>query len=158
MLLKCCTQCASSRHRTRNGQLSFQHPKREMTKKCANSHTVVLISHASKVILKILQASLQQHVNQELPDIQAGFRKGRRTRNQITNIHGQRESKGIPVKHVLLLYWIGESFWLWITTKCGKFLRRWWYQTTLPVSREICSQEATSRTGHGTTDWLKIGK
>ena len=100
MLLKCCTQCASSRHRTRKGQFSFQHPKRAMTKKCSNYHTIVLISHASKVILKILQL----YVNQELPNIQAGFRKGRRTRIQITNNHGQRESKGIPLKHVLLVY------------------------------------------------------
>ena len=53
---------------------------------CSNYHTVALISHASKVMLKILQARLQQYVNQELPDVQAGFRKGRRTRDQIVNI------------------------------------------------------------------------
>ena len=53
---------------------------------CSNYHTVALISHASKVMLKILQARLQQYVNQEVPDVQAGFRKGRRTRDQIVNI------------------------------------------------------------------------
>ena len=57
------------------------------TKKCSNYHTIALISHASKVMLKILQARLQQHLNCELPDVQAGFRKGRGTRDQIANIH-----------------------------------------------------------------------
>ena len=56
-------------------------------KECSNYHTIALISHASKVMLKILQADLQQYVNQELPDVQAGFRKGRGTRDQIANIH-----------------------------------------------------------------------
>ena len=62
-------------------------PKKGNAKKCSNHHTVVLISHASKVMLKILQARLQQYVNCELPDVQAGFRKGRRIRDQIANIH-----------------------------------------------------------------------
>ena len=56
-------------------------------RKCSNYRTVALISHASKVMLKILQARLQQYVNHELPDVQAGFRKGRGTRDQIANIH-----------------------------------------------------------------------
>ena len=58
-----------------------------MPKKCSNYHTVVLIAHASKVLLKILQVRLQQYVNRELPDVQVGLRKGRGTRDQITNIH-----------------------------------------------------------------------
>jgi len=62
-------------------------PKKGNTKECSNYHTVALISHASKVMLKILQARLQQDVNRELPDVQAGFRKGRGTRDQIANIH-----------------------------------------------------------------------
>ena len=61
-------------------------PKKGNAKKCSNYHTIALISHASKVMLKILQARLQQYVNCELPDVQAGFRKGRGTRDQITNI------------------------------------------------------------------------
>ena len=61
-------------------------PKKGNAKECSNYHTIVLILHASKVILKILQARLQQYVNRELPDVQAGFRKGRRTRDQIANI------------------------------------------------------------------------
>ena len=62
-------------------------PKERQCQKCENDHTVALISHASKVMLKILQARLQQYMNRELPDVQAGFRKGRGTRDQIANIH-----------------------------------------------------------------------
>ena len=63
-------------------------PKKGNTKECSNYYTILLISHASKVMLKILQAKLQQYVNHEFPDVQAGFRKGRGTRDQIANIHG----------------------------------------------------------------------
>ena len=62
-------------------------PKKSNAKECSNYHTIILISHASKVMLKILQARLQQYMNPELPDVQAGFRKGRGTRDQIANIH-----------------------------------------------------------------------
>ena len=79
-------------------------PKKGSAKECSNYHTIVLISHARKVTLKILQDRLQQYVNQELPDVQAGFRKGRGTRDQIANIRwiiGKiRESR----KHLLLLH------------------------------------------------------
>ena len=91
-LLKCCTQYASkfgifsSGHRT--GKAVFiPIPKKGNTKECPNYHTLGLISHTNKVMLKILQARLQQYVNCELPDVQAGFRKGRGTRDQIANIH-----------------------------------------------------------------------
>ena len=62
-------------------------PKKGNARECLNYHTIAFISHASNVILKILQARLQQHVNREIPDVQAGFRKGRGTRDQIANIH-----------------------------------------------------------------------
>ena len=75
-------------------------PKKGNAKECSNYHTITLISHASKVMLKILLARLQQFMNRELPDVQAGFRKGRGTRDQIANIH--RENKGSPEKHLLL--------------------------------------------------------
>ena len=69
-------------------KVSFHsNPKERQSKECSNYHTIALISHASKVMLKILQARLQQYVNCELPDVQAGFRKGRGTRDQIANIH-----------------------------------------------------------------------
>ena len=93
MLSKCCTQYASkfgklsSGHRTGKGQSSIPSPKKDSTKEYANHQTIALISHASEVTLNILHASLQHYVNQELPDVQAGFRKGRGTRDQIANIH-----------------------------------------------------------------------
>ena len=89
MLLKCCTQYASkfetlsSGQRTGKGYFSFQSQRRAMPK---TIQTTSLISHTNKVMLKILQARLQQYVNQELPDVQAGFRKGRGTRDQVSNI------------------------------------------------------------------------
>ena len=91
MLWKCCTQYASkfgklsSGHRTAKA-VFIPIPKKGNAKQCSNYHTIALISHTSKVMLKILQARLQQYMNHEIPDVQAGFRKGRRTRDQIANI------------------------------------------------------------------------
>ena len=80
-------------------------PKKGSAKECSNYGTTALISHASKVKLKILQARLQQYVNQELPDVQARFRKGRGTRDQIANIHWIMEkAKEFQKKHLFLLY------------------------------------------------------
>ena len=80
-------------------------PKKGNLKECSNYRTIALISHSSKVMLKILQARLQQYVNQELPDVQAGFRKGRGTRDQIANIRWITEkAKSVPEKHLFLLY------------------------------------------------------
>ena len=80
-------------------------PKKGNAKEYSNYHTIALISHASKVMLKVLQARLQQYVNRELPDVQAGFRKGRRTRNQIANIHWIMEkAKEFQKKHLFLPY------------------------------------------------------
>ena len=73
-------------------------------KECSNCCTVALISHASKVVLKILQARLQQYVNRELPDVQAGFRKGRGTRDQIANIRWIIKKARVPEKCLFLLY------------------------------------------------------
>ena len=77
-------------------------PKKGNAKECSNYHTIVLISHASKVMLKILQARLQQYVNHEFPDIQAGCRKGRGTRDQIANICWIIEKARVPEKHLSL--------------------------------------------------------
>ena len=93
MLSKCCTQNVSkfgklsSGHRMRKRSVFIPIPKKGNAKECSNYRTIALISHASKVMLKLLQARLQQYVNHELPDVQAGFRKGRGTRDQIANIH-----------------------------------------------------------------------
>ena len=82
-------------------------PKNRSTKECSNYQTIVFTCHASKVMLKILQTRLQQYVKQKLPDVQAGFRKGRGPRDQIANCQhplGHRESKGVPEKHLLMLH------------------------------------------------------
>ena len=112
-------------------------------KECSNYRTIALISHASKIMLKILQARLQQYVNRELPDVQAGFRKGRGTRDQIANIHWiiektmELKKKKTCISASLTTL---NLLTVWITTNCGKFFKRWEYQTTLPASREICMQ------------------
>ena len=104
-------------------------------KECSDYHTIALVSHTSKLKLKILQARLQQCVDRELLDVQAGFRKGRGTRDQITNIHGlskKQESSRKPSISALLA--TPKPFTAWITINCGKFLKRWEYQATLPAS------------------------
>ena len=87
-------------------------PKKGNAKECSNYHTIALISYASKVMLKILQARLQQYVNCELPDVQAGFRKGRGTRDQIANIRWIMEKARVLEKHLFLLYWLCQRLWL----------------------------------------------
>ena len=106
--------------------------KKDNAKECSNYHTVALISHASTVMLKILQARLQQHVNQEFPDVQTGFRKGRGTRDQIANIHWIIEKAKEFQKNSSFIDYSKAS--VWITKNGEKFLKRWEYQTTLPVS------------------------
>ena len=98
----------------------------------------MLISHASKVMLKILQARLQQCMNQELPGIQAGFIKVRGTRDQIANICWTIEKAKEFQKNIYLWFIDYAKAFVWITTNCGKFLRRWEYQTTLLASWETC--------------------
>ena len=88
-------------------------PKKGKAKECSNYHTIALISHTSKVMLKILQARLWQYVNRELPDVRAGFRKGRGTRDQIANICWMIEKARVPEKHLFLLYWPHQSLWLY---------------------------------------------
>ena len=92
-------------------------------------------------MLKILQARLQQYVNRELPDIQAGFRKGRGTRDQISNIRWimeeARESSKTPISVLLTM---PKPLTMWITINCGKFWKRWEYQATWPTSWEACMQ------------------
>ena len=79
-------------------------PKKGNTKECSNDHKIALISHASEVMLKILQARLQQYVNCELPDVHAGFKKGRGTRDQIAKICWITKKARVPEKHLPLLY------------------------------------------------------
>ena len=87
-------------------------PKKGSAKECSNYCTIALISYASKVVLKILQTRLQQYVNHELPDVQPGFRKGRGTRDQITNIIGSLKKQESSRKTLPPLYWLCQSLWL----------------------------------------------
>ena len=111
-------------------------PKKGNDKKCSNCLTVALISHASKVMLKILQVRLQKYMNPEHPDVYAGFRNGRGTRNQIANICWIiKKCKRVPRKtSTSVLLTMPKSLTVWSTTNCEKFLKRWEYQTTLPAS------------------------
>ena len=96
----------SSGHRTGKGQFSFQSQRKVMPKECSYYRTIVLISHATKVMLKIPQVRLQQYVNRKLPDVQAGFRKHRGTRDQIANICWIiKKQENFRKKHLLLLHW-----------------------------------------------------
>ena len=115
-------------------------PKKGNAKGCWNYRTTALISHTSKVMLKILQARLQQYVNCELPNVQSGFRKSRDTRPNCQHPLDNQKSKRVPEKHLLLFHWLHQSLWLCGSQQTGKFLKRWEYQTTLPASWEICMQ------------------
>ena len=97
-------------------------PKKGNVKKFANYHTIALISHATKVMLKILQARRLQYVNPELPNVQAGFRKGRGTRDQIANILSHGKNKIIPEKHLILLIDNPEAFYSVDHSKLQKIL------------------------------------
>ena len=106
-----------------------------------NYHTIALISHASEVMLKILQARLQQYVNHELPDAQAGFRKGRGTRDQIANIHWIIEKAREFQKDIYFCFIdYVKAFDCVDHNKLWNIWKRWEYQTTWPVSWEICMQ------------------
>ena len=146
LLWKCCIQYASkfgklsSGHRTGKSQFSFQSQRKAMPNNVQNT-TQLHSTHVSKVMLKTLQARFQQYVNWEISDVQAVFRKGRGTRDQIANILWIIEkAREFQKRYLLLIYWLCQSLWLWITINCGKFWKRWEYQTTWPVSWEICMQ------------------
>ena len=116
-------------------------PKKGSAKERSNYRTIALISHASKVMLKILQARLQQYVNRELPDVQAGFRKVRGTRDQIANIRWIMEkAREFRKTFISALLTMPKPLTVWITINCGKFWKRWEYQITWPASWEICMQ------------------
>ena len=98
-----------------------QIPKKVNTKECSNYCTIVLVSHASKVMLKILQARLQRYMNRELHDIQAGFRKGRGTRDQIANIRWIIKKARQFQKNIYFCFIEYTKAFVWITINCGKF-------------------------------------
>ena len=118
MLWKCCAQCVSKFGKLSSGQglersVFISIPKKCNAKECSNYLPIALISHASKLILKILQARLQQYMNCELPDVQAEFRKGRGTISKWSNCQyplDHQKSRRVPEKHLLLLYWLCQTF------------------------------------------------
>ena len=134
-------------------------PKKGNAKECSNYHTIALSSHASKVMLKILQARLQQYVNRELPDVQAGFRKGRGTRDQTANIHWIIEKAREFQKNICFIDYakasdcVDHNKWWKILKEMGRP-----DHLTCLLRNLYAVQEATVRTGHGTTDWFQIGK
>ena len=106
-------------------------PKKGNAKECSNFHKIALISHTSKVMLKILQARLQQYLHGELPDVQAGFRKGRGTRDQTANICPIiKKSREFQKSSTFALLTTPKPLTVWIITNCGKFFKIWEYQTT----------------------------
>ena len=123
-------------------------PKKGNAKECSNYHTIALISLASKVRLKILQGRLQQYVNCEFPDVQGGFRKGRRTRVQIANICWTIEKARVFQKNIDYAFDCVDNNKLWkILQEMGTPDR-----LTCLLRNLYAGQEATVRTGHGTTD------
>ena len=164
MLWKCFAQYAgklgkfSSGHRTGKG-VFIPIPKKRHAKQCSNYHTIALISHASKVMLKFLQARLQQYVNCELPDVQAGFRKGRRTRDQTANIHWIIEKAREFQKNIYFCFIdYAKAFDCVDHNKLWKILKEMATpdHLTCLLRNLYAGQEATVRTGHGTTDWFQI--
>ena len=136
-------------------------PKKGNAKEFSNYNTIALVSHASKVMLKILQARLQQYVNRELSDVQAGFRKGRGTRDQIANI-GWIIKKAREFQKNIYVCFIDYA----IASDCVDHNKLWKILKEMGIPEDLtcllrnlyAGQEATVRTGHGTTDWLQIRK
>ena len=136
-------------------------PKKGNAKECSNSHTIAFISHASKAVLKILQARLRQYVNRELPDVQAGFRKGRGTRDQIANICWIIEKAREFQKNIYFCFIdCTKAFTCVDHNKLWKILQEIGIPDDLTclLRNLYAGQEATVRTGHGTTAWFQIGK
>ena len=162
MLLKCCIQYASKfaklscGHKTGKGQFSFQSQRRAMPKSVQTTTQIVLSSHASKVMFKILQARFERYVNRELPDFQAGFRKGRGTRNQIANIYLILEKAREFQKNIYFCFIdYAKTFDCVDHNKLWKILK----EMGIPEHLDLyAGQETTVRTGYGTMDWFQIGK
>ena len=136
-------------------------PKEGKCQKSSNSHTIELMSHASKIILKILQVRLQQYVNQEIPDVQVRFRKCRGTRDQIANIHWITKKAREFQKNIYFCSTdYSKAFDCVDHNKLWKILKEMGIpdHLTCLLRNLYAGQEATVRTGHGTADWFQIGK
>ena len=132
-------------------------PKKGNAKECSNYHTIALISHASKIMLKILQARLQQYMNRELPDVQAGFRKGRGTRDQLPTSAGSLKKQESSRKNIYFCFIdYAKAFDCVGHNQLWKILKEMGIpdHLTCLLRNLYAGQEATVRTGHGTTDWF----
>ena len=165
MLWKCCTQYVSKFRKLSSGHnwkrsVFIPIPKKGNAKECSNYCTIAVISHTSKIMLKIFQARLQQYMTQELPDVQAGFRKGRGTRDRIANnwiIEKAREfQKNVYfcfIDYAKALNCMDHNK-LWKILKQMRILDH----LSCPLRNLYAGQEATVRTGHGTTYCFQIRK
>ena len=135
-------------------------PKKGNAKECSNYHTIALISHASKAMLKILQAWLQQYMNCELPDLQAGFKKAKEQEIKLpTSVGSSRKQESFRKSSTSSLLTRPKPLTRWITTN-WKILQEMEIPDHLTyLLRNLhAGQEALVRTRHGTTDWFQIGK
>ena len=153
----------STQQRPQDGKKSvfIPFPKKGNAKECSNLHTIAFISQARKVMFKILQAKLQQYVNHEIPDVQAGFRKGRGNRDQIANICQIIEKARDFQKKNIYFYIIDyvKAFDSVDHNKLWKMFKEMGIPDHLTclltyLRNLYAGQEATIRTGHGTTDWF----
>ena len=136
-------------------------PKKGNDKECSNYRTIALISHASKVMLKILQARLQQYMSHELPDVQAGFRNDRGTRDQIANISWIIEKAREFQKNIYFCFIdYAKAFDCVDHNKPWKILKEMGIpdHLTCLMRNLYAGQKATVRPGHGKTDWFQLGK
>ena len=143
------------------GKVFIPIPKKGNPKECSNYCTIALNSHAIKVMLKILQARLQQYVNHERPDVQAGFRKGRGTRGQIANIRWIiKKAREFQENIYFCFIHYAKAFDCVDHNKLWRILKEMGILDHLPhlLRNLYAGQEATVRTGHGPTDWFQIGK
>ena len=141
-------------------KVSFHSNPKGNAIECSNYCTIALISHASKVMLKVLQVRLQQYVNRELPDVQAGFRKGRGTTDEIANTHCIIEKARVAKNIYFFFIDYAKAFDCVDHNKLRKILKEMGIPDHLTcLLRDLrVGQEATVRTGHGTTDWFQIRK
>ena len=116
-------------------------PKKGNAKECSNYRTIALISHTRKVMLKILQTRLQQYMNHELPDVQAGFRKAEEPEIELpTSAGSSKKQESSRKTSISALLTMPKPLTVWITINCGQFWKRWEYQTTWPASWETYKQ------------------
>ena len=166
MLVKCCSQCVSKLENSAvttglQNVSSFPISKNGNAKECSNYHTVVIILHSSKIMLKILQDRLQQYMNWELPDVQGGFRKGRGIINQIANICWIIKKAREFQKNISFFFIdYTKDFDSVDHNKLWKRLKEMGgLDHHLCLLRNLyAGEDATVRTGHGTTDWFQIEK